>query len=107
MAPKSNSAYRAYGAALKDVEHTRADPVPLHLRNAVTGLMRRMGYGRDYKYAHDFEGHWVEQEHLPPNLKGHRYYEPGGEGFEEQFRRLLEERRRTAPEQPLSKAPAS
>jgi putative ATPase len=93
MAPKSNSAYRAYNAAIKDVEQTRADPVPLHLRNAVTGLMRRMGYGRDYKYAHDYEGHFVEQEHLPANLKGHRYYEPTDEGFEEQFRRLLDQRR--------------
>jgi len=74
-APKSNSVGRAYGAAMHDVEETRNDPVPLHLRNAPTGLMRRLGYGKDYHYAHD--DYDVKQFNLPDNLRGHKYYEPG------------------------------
>ncbi|MCH7997626.1 MAG: replication-associated recombination protein A, partial [Chloroflexi bacterium] len=58
------------------------DPVPLHLRNAVTGLMKAAGYGKGYKYAHDFPGHVVEQEHLPEALAGRKYYLPGDQGFE-------------------------
>ena len=90
-APKSNSALSAYGRAVADARETRNDPVPLHLRNAVTGLMREMGYGREYKYAHSFPGHRVEQEHLPERLRGHRYYEPGELGWE---RRIWEEYQR-------------
>jgi putative ATPase len=75
-APKSNSAYRAYGAASQAVRETGNLPVPLHLRNAVTGLMRSMGYGRGYRYAHDYEGGTVEQQHLPDKLEGRRFYEP-------------------------------
>lgn len=93
MAPKSNSALTAYGAALKDVRETRADPVPLHLRNAVTGLMHGMGYGKDYRYAHEYEGHWTEQQYLPDNLAGRRYYAPSDQGIESAFRKLLEQRR--------------
>ena len=79
-APKSNSVGRAYGAALEDVRETRNDPVPLHLRNAATGLMRRLGYGKEYHYAHDDYG--VTQFNLPENLRGRRYYEPGTRGEE-------------------------
>ena len=79
-APKSNSIGRAYGAALADVEETRNDPVPLHLRNAPTGLMRELGYGRDYHYAHD--DYDVVQFNLPENLRGRKYYEPGTQGEE-------------------------
>ncbi len=93
MAPKSNSALRAYSAALRDVREARSEPVPLHLRNAVTPLMQRMGYGKGYRYAHQFEGHWTEQQHLPDNLAGRRYYEPGDQGFEQRLRELLDERR--------------
>ncbi len=82
LAPKSNSAGSAYGAALRDVEATRNDPVPLHLRNAVTGMMRQMGYGKGYKYAHDFDGATVEQQHLPDSVAGHRYYRPTDRGWE-------------------------
>ena len=89
QAPKSNAAYVAYGAALKDVAETRNEPVPLHLRNAPTGLMKALGYGRGYKYAHDFEDARVEQEHFPPNLRGRRYYEPSGRGFEVMVRERL------------------
>lgn len=74
-APKSNSVGRAYGAAMKDVQETRNDAVPLHLRNAPTGLMKQLGYGRDYHYAHD--DYTIKQENLPENLRGRRYYEPG------------------------------
>jgi putative ATPase len=77
LAPKSNSAMTSYGRALADVEATRNDPVPLHLRNAVTGLMRGMGYGRGYQYAHDFEGGVApDQTYLPERLKGRKYYVP-------------------------------
>jgi putative ATPase len=83
LAPKSNSVGSAYGRALADVEATRNDPVPLHLRNAVTGLMHGMGYGQGYKYAHSFEGGIApDQTYLPDRLKGRKYYLPrqlGGE----------------------------
>lgn len=74
-APKSNSVGSAYSAAMADVEGTRNDPVPLHLRNAPTGLMKQLGYGRDYHYAHD--DYTIKQENLPENLKGKIYYSPG------------------------------
>ena len=81
-APKSNSAYRAIDAALDDVRKTHNEPVPLHLRNPVTGLMRESGYGKEYKYSHDYEGHFSPMENLPPSLKGRRYYTPGDQGYE-------------------------
>ncbi len=74
-APKSNSVGRAYGAAIQDVQETRNDPVPLHLRNAPTGLMKQLGYGKGYHYAHN--DYSVKQENLPQNLRDRRYYEPG------------------------------
>lgn len=82
-APKSNSAWAAYGRAAGDVEATRNDPVPLHLRNAATRLMREFGYGEGYRYAHDFEDHRVpDQTHRPPAAEGNVYYEPGALGDE-------------------------
>lgn len=89
QAPKSNATYAAYGSALKDVVETRHEPVPLHLRNAPTQLMKDLGYGKGYKYAHDFPDARVAQEHFPPNLQGRRYYEPTGHGFEAQVRERL------------------
>ena len=80
--PKSNAAYMALERALDDVRNQPQEPVPLHLRNAVTGLMREMGYGAGYKYSHDYEGHFEPQEYLPPNLSGRRYYEPSDQGSE-------------------------
>ena len=75
--PKSNSAYMAINEALAFVsKDTTLRPVPLHLRNAVTGLMKSEGYGKDYKYAHDFEGGFVEQEFMPDTLKGKTFYHP-------------------------------
>lgn len=83
-APKSNSLYKAYTEVKQDVERTRAEPVPLHLRNPVTGLMKGLGYGKGYKYAHNYAGHYVEQQHLPDSLKNRTYYEPGDQGFEQE-----------------------
>lgn len=83
--PKSNSAYAALNKVMEDVRDTRHQPVPLHLRNAVTSLMRKMGYGKGYKYAHDYEDHFVSQDFLPPSLKGRRYYEPTEEGAEKEI----------------------
>lgn len=81
-APKSNALYTAYGRVRKDVETTRNDPVPLHLRNAPTGLMKDLGYGKGYKYAHEYEGNFVEQQNLPDAINGKRYYFPTEQGFE-------------------------
>ncbi len=89
QAPKSNAVYRAYGAVRDDVATTRNDPVPLHLRNAPTGLMKGLGYGAGYQYAHDFENAQVDQTHLPPNLAGRRYYRPTAHGFEARVRERL------------------
>ena len=76
LAPKSNSALTTYGAAREAIEQTGNEPVPLHLRNAVTGLMKSMGYGKSYKYAHDFEGGKADQVHLPEKLKTRKFYKP-------------------------------
>lgn len=81
-APKSNSALRAYGAAVEDVRETLHQPVPLHLRNAATSLNRAMGFGRGYRYAHDAPDAIVDQQHLPDSLVGHTYYEPTDHGAE-------------------------
>jgi putative ATPase len=95
MAPKSNSTIRAYGAARQDVLDTLHEPVPLHLRNAVTGLGKAMGFGAGYRYAHDEAGGVAEQQHLPDRLAGRIYYEPGERGAEAAIAvRLAEIRRR-------------
>ena len=90
-APKSNSAYMGLEQALDDVRKRAGEPVPLHLRNAVTGLMRNMGYGKDYQYAHDHPGHFVEQDFLPPSLKDRRYYQPTEEGTEKEIGKRMKE----------------
>ncbi len=89
-APKSNTAYMALERALKEVRNSPNEPVPLHLRNAVTGLMRDMNYGKDYRYSHDYPNHFVEQEYLPPSSRGSRFYYPARQGREEE----IEERMR-------------
>ena len=88
-APKSNASYMALNRAMQDVEASRNDPVPLHLRNAVTGLMKGLGYGEDYKYAHDYEGNFTPTENLPESVRGHRYYRPGDQGYEIEVRERL------------------
>jgi putative ATPase len=90
---------RAYGAVIDDIQHTRADPVPLHLRNAVTGLMASLGYGRDYRYAHDRPDHFAPDEtFLPESLAGRRYYEPTELGVEARIKARVEELRRRVVE---------
>jgi putative ATPase len=91
LAPKSNSVYTAYVSALADIEHTRQEPVPLHLRNAPTRLMKELDYAKGYKYAHDEEGRVADMDCLPPSLTGRRYYEPTSEGREKQLAQRLEE----------------
>jgi putative ATPase len=99
QAPKSNAIYRAYGAVLKDVQQTRNEPVPLHLRNAPTRLMKNLGYGQGYEYAHELEAGRSEQAHLPPRLQGRIYYEPTRRGFESQVAERLAWRDERPPHQ--------
>jgi putative ATPase len=89
-APKSNALYAAYSVVQEDVERTRADPVPLHLRNAPTPLMRKLGYGKGYRYAHDYEESQVEQQHLPDAIKDRTYYHPTERGFERTIKERLD-----------------
>jgi putative ATPase len=91
VAPKSNALYTAYGAVRQDIERTAADPVPLHLRNAPTGLMKGLGYGKDYQYAHDVEGKVANMQCLPDNLRDRVYYRPTSEGIEKRIRDRMEE----------------
>ncbi|MFH1651340.1 MAG: replication-associated recombination protein A [Chloroflexota bacterium] len=81
-APKSNSVYEAYGRAQEEVKKGTRESVPEHLRNPVTPLMQEMGYGKDYKYAHDYPENFVEQDYLPPSLQGKQFYSPGNQGYE-------------------------
>ncbi len=97
VAPKSNALYTAYASVQADVESTAAQPVPLHLRNAPTGLMKGLGYGQGYQYAHNVEGKVADMECLPENLRGRLYYEPTTEGVEKRIRERLEEIRRLKP----------
>jgi putative ATPase len=89
-APKSNASYKAMLAAAADVEASGALPVPIHLRNAPTNLMKELGYGKDYKYAHDYDGHIADQEHLPKELLDRRYYSPSESGYEKQIKERLQ-----------------
>jgi putative ATPase len=100
-APKSNALYTAYGAVQQDVEDTSAEPVPLHLRNAPTGLMKGLGYGKGYQYAHDVEGKVADIECLPDSLRDRVYYHPTKEGVEARIRERLEEIRRTKHTPPV------
>jgi putative ATPase len=94
LAPKSNSVYMAYAAALEDIEKTRQEPVPLHLRNAPTKLMKDLDYAKGYKYAHDEQDKVADMDCLPASLLGRRYFEPTQEGREKQLAQRLEEIRR-------------
>jgi putative ATPase len=94
LAPKSNAVYTAYGDVLEDVHKTEAAPVPLHLRNAVTGLMKNIGYGAGYQYAHDYDQKVTNMTCLPDNLSGHTYYKPTDQGFEQRLRARLDEIRK-------------
>jgi len=89
-APKSNRIYAAYGAVQQEVERSPHEPVPLQIRNAVTTLMKNVGYGRDYQYAHDTALETTDMETMPERLRGRRYYEPGELGFEKEMRKRIE-----------------
>ena len=90
--PKSNASYLAIDAALESVRRTGNQSVPLHLRNAPTRLMKQEGYGKDYQYAHEFPGNFIEQEFLPDSLSGTRYYDPGKNPREDEIRQWLKNR---------------
>ncbi len=94
LAPKSNAIYTAYGAVMADIESTRQEPVPLHLRNAPTRLMKELGYSAGYEYAHDVEGHVADMQCLPESLAGRRWYHPTQEGREKLLAQRMEEIRR-------------
>jgi putative ATPase len=94
LAPKSNSVYTAYSAVQQEIEHTRQEPVPLHLRNAPTRLMKELDYGKGYRYAHDEEGRVADMDCLPDSLKGRSYYKPTQEGRERLLAQRMEEIRR-------------
>ena len=94
LAPKSNALYTAYGEVLSDIETTRAEPVPLHLRNAPTGLMKSIGYGKGYQYAHDEEGRVADMDCLPESLSGRTWYHPTSEGREKLLAQRMDEIRK-------------
>ncbi len=94
LAPKSNALYTGYGEVLEDVQKTEADPVPLHLRNAPTGLMKHLGYGKGYQYAHNYDEKVTDMQCLPDNLAGRAYYQPTDQGFEQRLRQRLDEIRK-------------
>jgi putative ATPase len=91
LAPKSNAVYTAYADVLADIEATAAEPVPLHLRNAPTKLMKELDYSKGYQYAHDVEGRVADMACLPPSLAGRHYYKPTAEGREKLLAQRVEE----------------
>ena len=97
-APKSNSLYKAYSEVQEEIKHSANEPVPLHLRNPVTRLMKDIGYGKDYKYAHNYEGHVVAQQNLPDTLKDRQFYKPGDLGFEQEISTRLKQWRQKMTE---------
>ena len=99
LAPKSNALYTGYGAVREDLQKTIAEPVPLHLRNAVTGMMKNIGYGKGYQYAHDAEEKVTDMTCLPASLEGRVYYKPTDQGFEARLRQRLEEIRKIRKKQ--------
>ena len=90
IAPKSNALYTAFQGVKKDIRELENMPVPLHIRNPVTSLMKDLGYGKDYQYPHDYPHHFVEEDYLPENLKGRTYYHPTEQGFEKEIKERLE-----------------
>jgi putative ATPase len=100
-APKSNSLYAAYSKVQEEIKKGASESVPVHLRNPVTPLMKEMGYGKDYKYAHDYPNHIVDQQHLPDSMKGKQFYTPGNLGYEKQVLDRLKDwwQKKTRPEE--------
>lgn len=89
-APKSNAVYQAMNKVKKEIQETQALPVPLHIRNAPTPLMEKLGYGKDYRYPHDFPGHFVKENYLPEGVKTRKYYNPGDLGFEQEIKKRMQ-----------------
>jgi putative ATPase len=89
-APKSNASYMGIDAAMAEVRKSGALPVPLHIRNAPTRLMKELGYHKGYRYAHDFAEGYAAQEYLPDLLKGRKFYDPAGHGFEKTIKERLD-----------------
>jgi putative ATPase len=102
-APKSNAVVKALGAALSAAQTHPSEPVPLHIRNAPTGLMKELGYGKGYQYAHDAPEAYIPQEYLPEALRGKQFYEPGPFAFEKEIAKRMawweELRRRSTTEE--------
>jgi putative ATPase len=94
LAEKSNAVYTAYNHAAADVRNEPEYPVPLHIRNAPTKLMKDLGYGDNYLYPHAYEGGMVKQDYLPEELKGRRYYKPTDRGYEKKLKEFMEKARR-------------
>ncbi len=102
LAPKSNSAYSAYLAAQKEIRKNGIKPVPLHLRNPASGLQRKWGFGKDYKYPHAYPGAWVEQEYLPEEVRGKSFYQPKDQGQEPRLFLWLKQKLRASRKKPGS-----
>ena len=111
LAPKSNTVYTAFGRAREAAKNTGSAPVPMHIRNAPTDLMKKIGYGREYVYPHDVAGRWIPEIYMPEPLAGTIFYRPGSEGWEGKSKQLLEQRRKKTadafggPQQPDENAP--
>ena len=105
LAPKSNALYTAYATVQQDVERTAAEPVPLHLRNAPTGLMKGLGYGHGYQYAHELDEKVADMQCLPDNLRDRIYYEPTNEGVEKRIRERLQDIKRRRSDAPNRVSP--
>jgi putative ATPase len=88
-APKSNALYLAEKAVKEEIERTGPRPVPMHIRNAPTALMKKLGYGRGYRYPHNYPGAWIEQEYLPEKVRNRVFYRPSDRGFEREIQRRL------------------
>ena len=94
-APKSNALYMAERSVKEEIKRSGSQPVPLHIRNAPTTLMKRLGYGRGYLYPHNYSGGWVKQEYLPKKVKNRIFYRPTDRGFEKEVRKRMEGRRKS------------
>jgi putative ATPase len=97
-APKSNALYLAERSVKEEIKRSGSQPVPLHIRNAPTPLMKRLGYGRGYLYPHNYSGGWVKQEYLPQKVKNRIFYRPTDRGFEKEVRKRMEGRRKSNPQ---------
>ncbi len=105
LAPKSNALYKAFGHARSVASQTGALPVPLHLRNAPTGLMKNQGYGRDYQYPHDHASGWIPERYFPDSMETEYFYDPVPRGWEGKYRDLIAQRRRAVESKKKNKAP--